>query len=162
MTSHDACTSGTSRVLTVVSLQRLKRRLLFQLPPTVKCVCDKILECTEHSVDRNPSQLVFGEFWVQIPVLTKRIGVLFVVSLSLQGKCCVGFTLPRSIYPLAGRIHKIYKSQILRQWECQRGGDECHYGSNSMRQTSTTQDTKLGPTVWHTVCLSSGGEYVEK
>ena len=50
-------------------------RLLFQLPPTVKCVCDKVFECTEHSADRNLSH------WTpirRVPVLTKLIGVLFV------------------------------------------------------------------------------------
>ena len=40
---------------------------------------------------------IFGEFRVQIPVLTKQIGVLFVVSLIHQGKCWVGFSLPWSI-----------------------------------------------------------------
>ena len=32
MTSHDACTSGTSRVLTVASLQRLKIEALIPAP----------------------------------------------------------------------------------------------------------------------------------
>ena len=59
MTSHDACTSGTLRVLTVASLERLKmetysstRRLWSDVP-----VYDKVFECTEHIADRNSSAL---------------------------------------------------------------------------------------------------------
>ena len=36
MTSHDACTSGTSRVLTVASLQRLKIEALIPAPANCK------------------------------------------------------------------------------------------------------------------------------
>ena len=52
MTSHDACTSGTSRVLTVASLQRLKMEALIPAPADceVRSVI-KVFERIEHSVD---------------------------------------------------------------------------------------------------------------
>ena len=48
MTSHDACTSGTSRVLTVASLQRLKMEALTPAPTDCELwVYDKVFQCTE-------------------------------------------------------------------------------------------------------------------
>ena len=45
-------------------------------------ICD-VFECTERSADRNSTTgLLFGEFRIEIRVLTKLIGVLFVVTLS--------------------------------------------------------------------------------
>ena len=40
MTLHDACTSGTSRVLTVASLQRLKMEALIPEYRRFRCVCN--------------------------------------------------------------------------------------------------------------------------
>ena len=58
MTSHDACASGTSRVLTVIvatvedgGSYSSSRRLW-------NAVFDKIFECTEHNADRNLSTVV--------------------------------------------------------------------------------------------------------
>ena len=54
MTSHDACTSGTSRVLTIASLQRLKKEALIPAPADCEsAVYDKVFEYTKHSADRN-------------------------------------------------------------------------------------------------------------
>ena len=94
MTSHDACTSGTSRVLTLASLQRLKMEALIPAPADyeVRSVIKFLNEQSIASIEIHHTGIVFGEFRVQIPVLTKLIEVLFVVSLSHKGKCCVGFT----------------------------------------------------------------------
>ena len=97
MMLQSTCSSWTSRVLTVPSLQQL--RLLFQLPLTVKCgFVIKFLNAQSIAlIEIHHTGLTFREFRVQIPVLTKLIGILFVVSFSHQGKCCFLFTLPRSI-----------------------------------------------------------------
>ena len=42
---------------------------------------------------------------------------------------------------------KKFLSDQRQRFENDRGEDECHGGSNPKRQTSTTQDTKVGPTV---------------
>ena len=57
MTSHQACISGTYRVLTLASLQRLNLEALIPAPADgeVRTVCDKVFECPEHNADRNSS-----------------------------------------------------------------------------------------------------------
>ena len=61
MMSHDTCTTGTSRVLIVASLQRLKMEALIPAPTRLwSAVFDKIFECAEHSTDRNASSAVPG------------------------------------------------------------------------------------------------------
>ena len=98
MTSHDACTSGTFRVLTVTALKRLKMESF--IPAPADCEVRSVIVLNVQSIapmEISRIGLVVGEFQVQIRVLTKRIGSLSLVSLSHQGKCCVKFTLPRSI-----------------------------------------------------------------
>ena len=59
MTSHDACTSGTSRVLTEASLRRFMMEAL--IPAPINCeIYVKVFKCTEHSNDRNSSSAVPG------------------------------------------------------------------------------------------------------
>ena len=59
MTSHNACTSGTSRVLTIASLQRLKMRGSYSSSRRQwSTVCDKVFDCTEHNADRISSSAV--------------------------------------------------------------------------------------------------------
>ena len=58
MTLHDAWTSGTSRVLTVATLQRLKMDALIPAPAGWGAVSDKVFECIEPSADRNSSTAV--------------------------------------------------------------------------------------------------------
>ena len=56
MTSHDTCTSDTSRVFTVASSQQLKIEVL--IPATADCEMRSVIkffECTEHNADRNSS-----------------------------------------------------------------------------------------------------------
>ena len=115
MTSHDTFTSGIPRVLTVASLQRLKMEALN--PGTVNFEERSVMEVLNAQNKARRSKfvtlLVFGEFRVQIPVLTKLTGVLFVLSLSHQGKCCVGFTLPQYIQPLFIKVTNIHHHQCF-------------------------------------------------
>ena len=56
-----ACTSGTSQVPRVASLQRLKMEALIPTSADVKCgIYNKVSECTEHSTDRNTLSAVPG------------------------------------------------------------------------------------------------------
>ena len=82
MTSHDECTSGTSRVFAVASLQRLKLEILIPAPADceVRSVIKFVNAQSTAPIEIHHTALIFGEFRVQIPVLTKLIGVLFVVS----------------------------------------------------------------------------------
>ena len=99
--SHDACISGTFQVLTVASLQQLKLEALIPTPTDceVRSVIKFLNAQSKALIEIHHTGLVFGESRVQIPVLNKRFGVIFVVSLSHEGQCRVGFTLPGSIYP---------------------------------------------------------------
>ena len=87
MTSHDACTSGEVR--------SLMKFLNAQSIAPIKI---------------HRARLVFGEFRVQIPVVTKLIGVIFVV-IKTTAVLDLHYHYPFNLTI----IHKIYKSQILRQ-----------------------------------------------
>ena len=61
--SHDACTSRTSRVVTVASLLRLKMEAL--IPTSADCEVRsviKVFKRTEHIADRN-SSLALPDLW---------------------------------------------------------------------------------------------------
>ena len=60
MPAHDACISGTSRVVTVASLQRLKGSSYSSTRRLWSAACDKVFECTEHGTDRKSSSAVLG------------------------------------------------------------------------------------------------------
>ena len=72
--SHDACTSGTSRVLTIASLQRLKLEALIPTPAGCKVwsVINFSIAQSTAPIEIHDTGLVLGEFRVQIPVLTKH------------------------------------------------------------------------------------------
>ena len=96
--SHDACTSGTYRVLIVASLQRLKMEVLIPAPADSEVWSVIVLNAQSIApIEMYHNKLVFGDLRFLITVLTKLAGVHFMVSLSHQGKYCVGFTLPRSM-----------------------------------------------------------------
>ena len=114
MILHDASTSGTCRVLTVASLQRLKMEALIPAPADgeVRSVL-KFFVCTEHSADRNSSH------WARIqrvqgsnPGAEQTDWGCFrgFPQLSRQMLCCIYIT---TIH--INIIHKIHKLQILRQ-----------------------------------------------
>ena len=59
MRSHDGCTSWTSRILTVASLQRFEDGGSYSTARRLwNVVCFTLFECTEHSADRNSSSAV--------------------------------------------------------------------------------------------------------
>ena len=145
MTSHDACTSKTSRILTLASLQRLNMEAL--IPAPADCEVWSVIKFLNAQstapIEIHHTGLVFEEFRVQIPSQTKVIGVLFAVSIRRQYKCCVAFTLPRNFYPL---FQNSYIINIKRVEICKRTLNTRrvrHSGSNPRRQISTTQGYKI-------------------
>ena len=126
MTSHDACTSGTSRVLTVASLQRLKEALV-QLPWLWSAVFDKVLNAHSNSADRNSLT------WTRI----RRVPSSYPSADQTDWVSFRGY--PQSFRQMVcwiyittinlTMIHKIHKLQILTQWKFARGPkiwNECH------------------------------------
>ena len=152
ITSHDVCTSETSLVLIVASLQRLKMewRLLFNHPPTVEVrSVIEVFECTEHCADRNSSSAVpglwphtarrsthllqeFGRKYLIIihPIARTSRPVISIYSYTLRNFCLVS----ASVFGMTG-------------------GDESH---NVRLLRHRIQ--KLVPR--YDRCLNSGGEYV--
>ena len=116
MTSHDDYTSGTSLVLTLASLQRLKMEAL--IPASADGEVRSVIKFMNRQslalIKIHHTGLVFGEFRVQIPVLTKLIGGSFrgFPQSSRQMLCWIYMA---TIYLNNTGIHKIHKSQILRQ-----------------------------------------------
>ena len=79
ITSHDTCTSGTSRVLTVASLQQLKMEA--HIPASADCEVWSMIKFLNAQsiapIEIHHTWLKFREFRVEIPVLTELIGVFF-------------------------------------------------------------------------------------
>ena len=127
MSLHDACTSGTSRVLTVVEFgysYSSTRRLW-------SAVCGKVFE------------------W------TKRRSKFIVSCYKSSATYCSTFnTFPAVVRAqsfssfLAPKEFPVRSGSASSEW--QWDGDECHSDSNPRRQTSVTQETKVCPTVWET------------
>ena len=103
MTSHDACTNGTSRVLTLTSLQRAAAveiggsNFSCRRDGEVRSAIKFLNAQSTAPIEIHRVGLIFRDFRVKIPVSTIPIEVLFAFSLSHQGKCSIGFTLPLSI-----------------------------------------------------------------
>ena len=105
-------------------------------------VCVKIFECTEHSVDRNASSAVPGQW----PHTTPRS-----IHLVQEYSWKVFYHHPPyspDLAPSDFHLFLLLKKFLSAFSEWQRGGYDCHSGSNLRRQTSAMQDTKVGPTVW--------------
>ena len=139
MTSHYACTSGTSRVITVVSLQRLKMEVL--IPVTADCEVRSVIKFLNAQsiapikIHRQLCQ-VFGH---------TRLDGQHISCKSSAGRCLIIHSIARTSrqwFPFFLHLKKFLF------WGWQRGGDECHRDSKPRRQTSTTQDTKVGLTIW--------------
>ena len=86
--------SGTSRVFTVTLLKPLKMEALIPVP--ADCEVQSVMSFNAQNIALIEIHHT-EEIRVQILVLTKLIGFLFLVSLSHDGKFCAGFTFPRSI-----------------------------------------------------------------
>ena len=159
MTSHDACTSGTTRVLTVASLQRLKMEALIPAPPTVKC--DLWQSFWMHRAQR-PSKFIVS--CARSMGLTSRESRWCIVGADnlqqVDNTCMMRRTvgghpsLRTTLWSLCGNLapsdfhlflhlKKFLSCQRQRFKEWRRGGDECHKEvSNPRQQTSTTDGYK--------------------
>ena len=107
----------------------------------LSAVCDKVFECTEHSADQNLSSAV-PRLWPhtawQSTQLLKEFGWEVFNRRTLNNSDLA----PRDFH-LFLHLKKLASAFSERQ----RGGDECHSGSNPRQQTLTTQDTIVGLTV---------------
>ena len=145
MTSHDACTCRTRRILTVASLQRLKEEAF--IPTPVDCEVRsliKFFECTEHNADRNSSSAV-ADLW---PHMVRRSTHLLqefswevfnhpLYSPDLTSSDFYLFYTSRNSWPVSVSVFRTTKT---RRWMS-------HSGSNPRCHTFTTYDTKFGPKV---------------
>ena len=145
MTSYDSCTSGTSRVLTVASLQWLKIEAL--IPAPVDCEVRfmiKFLNAQSIAPIKIHRQLYLAyghtRLVVHISCSSSAGRYLIMIHPTARTSCPMIsiFLTPQEI-PLRS-------APAFSEW--QRDGDGCHSGFNPRQQTSTTQDTKVGPTVW--------------
>ena len=144
MTSHGACTSGTSRVLAVESLQRLKMEALIPaLADGVVSLWYYLFGCTEHSADRNSSR----------STRIRRVESSNFDSDQSDWDYFRGFPLPSrqmlcwiSITMIhLTIIHKIHKSQNIKTENCKRILDTRWVSQSCSiprRQTSATQGYK--------------------
>ena len=137
MTSRDACTSGSSRVITVASLQQLKLEALILAP--AECEVRSVIKSLNayHNAHRNSSYPVPG-LW---PYTARRS-----THLLLQfGWEVFSLHPPYSPDLAPNDFHLVLSASEFLEW--QRCGDECHSGPNPRQQTSATQGTKDGPTM---------------
>ena len=146
MTSHDTCTSGTFRVLTVASLLWLK--IEAPIPEPADC---EVLSVIKFLNAQNPTSIENHRHLCQVYGHIRLVGQ-HISFRSSAGRCLI------IILPWTGSHAKWFTFFLTPQEipvrstsafsKSQRGGNECHGGSNPRRQTSTTHDTKVGPTVW--------------
>ena len=146
MISYDVCPSETSRVLRVESFTAVEdggsyssiRRLW-------SAIYDKVFECAEHSADRRSSLALPG----LLPHMARRSTHLLQEFSWEMFNHHPPYPGPRAQwFPSFLTPQEIPVRSVSAFSEWQRGGDECHSGSNPRQQNSTTQDTKVGPTVW--------------
>ena len=147
-----------------------KWRLLFQLPPNVRCGQWLFFEWTQHSADRN-SLSAMPE------VISRRFPALCCPTFS-RDTCYSETSPPGAAKATATRTESKAHEVNIDNWdptfltpqeipvrsasaflEWQRGGAECRtvdpiLGGRLLRY----KDTKIGPTVWQ--CLNSGSEFV--
>ena len=158
MTSHDACTSGTFRVLKVASLQRLK----MEAPITARlrlwnAVCDKVFEYTKHSAHRNSSSAV-PSLWAH----TVRQSHLLQEFTWQVFNRHAGYSPDLAPSDLHLFLH--LKKFLFGQRQCFQNDRKAEMsdivisvpGGRLLRH----RIQKLVP--WYNKCLNSGGQYVEK
>ena len=136
MTSHEVCTSRTSQVLTVASLQRLKMEALIPPPAELwSAVCDEVFECTEHSADQNSSS--------PVPAVISRIFSAPWCTKLLRSTCSGNCAPPGKCQ---GNWHQNTKQSAWSQHFHNDGEAEMtvtqYRGYNPRRQTATTQGYK--------------------
>ena len=145
--SYDAYTSGTSRGLTVPSLQQLKMEAVISAPADceVQSVI-KFLNAQSIAPIKIHHQLcqVYGHTW-----LKQSTHLLLVVGWEV-----FNHHTPYRPRPHTQWFPSFLTPQEIPVWsasgfsERKRGRDEYHSGSNPKWQTSMIQDTKVGPMIW--------------
>ena len=146
MTLHDACTSGTSRVLTEASFQRLKIEALIPAPADYK-----LLSVIKFLNAQSIELIEFHHQLCRIYAHTRLDGQHISCRNSI-GRCLIIIrSIARTSRPFISIFfltsQKIPAQSASAFSERQRGGAMCHSGSTTRRQTSTTQVRKFGPTV---------------
>ena len=144
MTSHDTCTSGYSRVLTVALLQRLKMETL--IPALADCEVRSVIKFLN---TRNLAPIEIHRQLCQVYGQTRPDGQRISCRSSV-GRCLIFIhpigRISRPVISIFSRTSKnSYPVSVSRMTERRWW---VHSGSNARRQTSLTQDTKVGPSVW--------------
>ena len=150
MTSHDACTSGASRVLTVALLQRLKMETLIPAPANSEMRSVIKFLNAQSKVPIEIHRQLCLQYFTQIsrsllhgpPVVQKivrQVGAKATYTRTQSnehgvsiGNCGPPFLSPQEI--------PVRSASKFSEW--QSGGDECQSNSNPRRQTSMTQEYK--------------------
>ena len=121
--SHNACTSGTFRVLTVASLQRLKVKALTPTRRLWSVVCDKVSECTDHSADQNSSSVcqVYGHTWldgqhISCRSLAGRCLIIHPTSRTSRPVISIFSYTSRNSYPVSVRIFIMTMRRWMSRW----------------------------------------------
>ena len=149
---HDACTSGTSRVLTLASLQRLKMEAL--IPASADC--DKVFECNRA---QHRSKFIVS----CARSMCARLDGQHISCRSSAGRCLITIHLiPRTSHQISIFSYTSNSCPV----------SDRHFQNDSEAEMSVTvvpmsggrllrhRDTKLVPL--YEKCLNFGGEYVEK
>ena len=118
-------------------------RLLFQHPPT--CEVRSVIKI----LDAQSIALIEIRQLYQVYVHTRLDG-RHISCRSSVGRCLIIHRIARALRPVISNFSCTSRNSCPVWVFGMTGGDECHSGSNPRRQTSTTQDTILGPTVWET------------
>ena len=147
MTSHEAYTIGTSRVLGGESLQRLKLEAL--IPALADC---KVRSAKKFLNARSIAPIEIDRQLCQVCDHTSLDGQHISSRSSTWRYLIIVHPVARMSRPEISIFSHISRNScpvsvsVFRMTE--RGRWMSHSGSNPRRQTSTTQHTKVGPTVW--------------
>ena len=162
MTSHESCTSGTSRDPKVASLQRLKMEPL--IPAPADCEVRSVIMFSKaqsfqmHRCFEYRSKFIVGcARPMGLASWASRWCVAVAENLQQVGKMmrsAVGVhpslrTTSRPVISIFSYTSRNYHPVSVRVSEWQRGGDECHtVVSIPSGRLLQHRDANVGPTVW--------------
>ena len=147
MTSHNTCSSWTSRVLIVASLQRLKMVAL--IPTPANCEVRSVMKIFKN---KQSGMLNVGVVLLNDKFGHTRLDGQHISCRRSTGKCLIIHPIARTSHPVISIFFKCKEISVpaasaFSEW--QRGGDECHTvvpipGGWLLRH----RNTKVGPTLW--------------
>ena len=145
--SHDACTSGTSLVLTIASLQRLKMEALISAPAECE-VWSVIKYLIAQNIDRSKSIICCARSMAKHDSTVNTSPSEFGWEIFNHHPLYIART-SRPVIFIFSYNQEISVRSASAFSKLQRGRDECQGGSNPKRQASTTQGrpTNVGPTI---------------